>query len=322
MKQKTGLIIIFIIIVGFAANYFSKSFVGVSSKNSQKPSGDNGIINPKIDSGSILALVESSGAKEIVSLDGNGKSKTFYTDKNESSKIKKVSSVTASSQEILVVEGNNQLVSVQLDGTGKKTVYNSSFVLPLDFVQSPDTNKIAYLTFSNAEREYGYSLYLADSNGKNPRLITRQNQIIPELAWLDNNNLIFAQNIEENSTTRSILNKINVTSKAVEEVYSSTDEINSIYYDNDQITLNQSNTDTDQNTVIMLDKTGKNIKKVYTKKGGRLYYPRYSQAKNKLAYLLVSEVSNNLSGDIYLTDIKASTNQKVTSAIKLLSWIP
>ena len=59
------------------------------------------------------------------------------------------------------------LYSINEDGSGQKTKIINKFSTSQAPVINKDGSKIAYVNFSNAEFEYGFSLYVSDTDGNN-----------------------------------------------------------------------------------------------------------------------------------------------------------
>lgn len=135
----------------------------------------------------VVILESTRGISKLVSINTETKVRTtLYTDADESIKIKQVGNLTADGSQALVLMGDpaqdfgGGLYTIALDGSGTKTLLIDQFASPWPPVYSPDGNKIAYVFFSNAERESGFFLVVANRDGSNKRELVREDQAITQ----------------------------------------------------------------------------------------------------------------------------------------------
>lgn len=174
-------------------------------------------ISSPIFSQRLLYWEKNDNTNNIYAYDGE-KKHLLFTDSNEKQKILSFSNFSQGQTSLLALTSTNKndtlanLYLISLDGKGQMTEIAKDFSTnepPLPVI-SPDNQKIAYVNFSNAEADYGYSLYTMNIDGTNKRKITTEAQEISLLLWhqnsqsiiyLNNNNVIKQVQLNNQKTT-------------------------------------------------------------------------------------------------------------------------
>ncbi len=139
------------------------------------------------DNQALLVLVEQSGVRQVVRIEGQSKDrKVLFTDGDENLKIKQVGTMSFATNEVLVVMGSAEqqfggsLWAIATDGSGAKRRLIEEFASPWPPALSSDGQKIAYVFYSNAEQETGFSLVIARRDGSNKRELVRETTSITQ----------------------------------------------------------------------------------------------------------------------------------------------
>jgi preprotein translocase subunit YajC len=114
------------------------------------------------------------------------KIETLFTDKNEAFKVKAIAGQLTNNRIALFTEGDqNKILAVSLDGIAKTEVLFDNIGNPDLAAVSPDGKNLAFVFFSNVERDYGYNLYLRTNDNKEEALV-RSDDAITNLVWNGN----------------------------------------------------------------------------------------------------------------------------------------
>lgn len=122
--------------------------------------------------GKIYYFYSDEKVFNIYSKEDNQNQKLIYTDKNETEKVKYAHSITNDSKILAQIQNNSDplissLYLINTDGSGDKEKIVDSFNSSQAPIINPTSDKIAYVIFSNAERDYGYTLYIMSADGTN-----------------------------------------------------------------------------------------------------------------------------------------------------------
>jgi len=149
-----------------------------SPSNQSTPTVSESTNKDVIVSGVIFFLQKLSGYSEIYSINTQDNSKKLiFTDKDENLKIIQSQSMSISDKKLLVEMGNSSddysgsLWTISTDGKATKTKIIDNFSSTVSPRISHNGSKILYTIFSNVEPNYGFSLYAADINGQNKKVI-------------------------------------------------------------------------------------------------------------------------------------------------------
>lgn len=133
----------------------------------------------------LLAYTTTSAASEIVTVSlADQKKRIVFTDKDETLKVKGLRTATADGREVLTLMAKKDeargsvLALVPTDGSGKIRTLLENFGSSEIPIPSPDGKAIAYIVFSNAESDYGYSLFVMNNDGSNKRRILRSETML------------------------------------------------------------------------------------------------------------------------------------------------
>lgn len=183
-----------IICIGYFVGY---RVVGQKSPNQNLPTNSTetenttAIINNNSESIAVLVSKSSSSGTDLYRTELNsGKSKIIFSDKDEPNKIKQLGNLTADGKNFLAVMGNN-LYLISTDGKANKKQITSNFSSTSNILIDPTRKLIAYTLFSNAEPDYGFSIYTMSIDGKNKHQIYKNSTEISNLAFSSNGNKIY-----------------------------------------------------------------------------------------------------------------------------------
>lgn len=234
--------------------------------------------------------------------------KLIFTDKDENEKIIYTPGMSNNNTIIAVMASPDQtfggtLYSLSTDGSGQKTKLIDKFSTSQAPSISQDGTKIAYIHFSNAEFEYGFSLYVSDLNGKNQTKIDTDPSSISNFIFnTDSSAILYLKNNKIYSTT--------IDGKNTTVLY----ELNN----DDKLTglsCNIKPSDvlvTLQNKIIKLSTESKNTEKLFESNDtlSNAYY--ISNDEDKIAY-----IANNIINIIDLKNQSLSGN----NATNIIEWI-
>lgn len=142
----------------------------------------------------------SNNIYEIYNKKSSNNPTLIFTDKDENEKIIYTPSMSSNGKIIVVMAAPDQnfnasLYSINEDGSGQKTKIINKFSTSQAPVINKDGSKIAYVNFSNAEFEYGFSLYVSDTDGNNKVKIDTDPSLISNFIFnFDSNSLIYQKN--------------------------------------------------------------------------------------------------------------------------------
>lgn len=130
--------------------------------------------------GALYYQVAGTGGNEIFRLDlKTGEKKLVFTDKDEGLKIKQIGGIVTASKKVLLAMGEekslfaSELDFVSLDGKAVKEKLDVSLISPQPPSVSKDGEKIAYIIFNNAEKDFGFMLNIVDKNGQNKQQLAK-----------------------------------------------------------------------------------------------------------------------------------------------------
>ncbi|EKD56265.1 MAG: hypothetical protein ACD_58C00241G0002 [uncultured bacterium] len=198
------------------------------SQNNQNQGGgdlDTKKLVETIPTQKILYSIINDKYTDIYSYDfvTNKPSKVF-TDKDEVDKIKTISSITNEGKVLALMsqpgqEFSGKLYLIRTDGSGKKELLIDDFASPQPAQISPDGKKLCYILFSNSEKDFGFKLIEADSDGSNKKQLTTDTTNISQLGWSpDSNSFVY---IKSNNND---MYKINITTLKEEKITTFNDD--------------------------------------------------------------------------------------------------
>ncbi|OIP06171.1 hypothetical protein CO101_01940 [Candidatus Berkelbacteria bacterium CG_4_9_14_3_um_filter_39_23] len=119
-------------------------------------------------------LSENDATK--IYLKSEKENKLIYRDNDENDKVQKTYGVV--NNKIIIADSVNSSYKINMlntDGSGKKEVISSNIFSANAPEVSTDTTWLLTTTFSNAERDYGFSLFIQNISGANKRKISLTN---------------------------------------------------------------------------------------------------------------------------------------------------
>ena len=182
-KKSTALFYLFIVLAILAFTYFAMA------KNNNPSTAEFEII-PKTDSlpeVSNLTKIQEQPVKKTTNiyygLSENGATKIYlksakenkliYRDNDENSKVQKTYGIVNS--KIIIADSANSSYKINMldtDGSGKKEIFSSDIFSANAPEVSTDATLLLTTTFSNAERDYGFGLFMQNISGANKRKIS------------------------------------------------------------------------------------------------------------------------------------------------------
>ncbi len=310
MKNLFFLVLV-LLAIGVGAWFFNQKYLTQTSDKPTQITNSDTVI-----SGKILAQIKTGTRTDIISFNTDSKNKVLFTDQDEKQKISKVASINSGDKVLPVIMGD-QLFKIWLDGSGKKELLQSSFGAQ-DFGFSPDGKKIATISFSNAEKNYGYSLSISSIDGSTTKELVHSSDIIRELAWLDNSTIIY---IQDKGETVTILARVNIDSGKTQVIYTTDQEIYNFNLNHDKIVLSQGGNGPTKSSILKIDLNGKNSETLYSDTSGIIYYPYISPDGTKVVFLVSADVSDKPSGQMFLYDLKTKNKTSISQANKIIAWI-
>jgi len=296
------------ILVVIAVVYFNNNYVQAPAGSLLKPVTLPQEVS-KIDNGQIIFVKKINQNTLIQSVDTEGKAKTLFTDQDEKDKISSIGNFDAKSSRVALIMGKSNLVIIDLN-TAKKDLIGNNFTFP-DFVYDFETKEAAYISFSNVEKDYGYSI-LVDNFGGNIREIYRTDNEIANLGYT-----IKGISFIEDSSSGSELKTVNPKTKAQEKVYTAKNEIIDANTSDSLIIEGLVDKKSSQLGLIQ----GSKIKVIYENRKDLMSSPVKLANSEMIAFLALGEdLSEN--GIIYIVDQNGKNIKKIEQGIKILGWIP
>lgn len=341
MKSRSKLflgLILIVFIVAFGV-FFSKATPSEKqTSDSSKISSPQSVVSDSDNiSDEIIYLTNSTDTTNIYSMNPNDKSKKIvFTDKDENIKIKQCQSITLDGKKILAafnLKDDNFISSlwfISADGSGSKEKLLDSFASPLPPIVSPDGKKMAYTIFSNVELDYGFSLLIANNDGTNKQTIAKDKNSIANITFSPDNKYVFYSKGTESG--QSGLFRTALSSNESTEIYALKDK-EAIYSvsisKNNQIAISKGpigNNMLNEAEIYLLDINGKSVNQLFSNDTHENYLS-FSPDGTELAYMSIKYEANpknaNVSGTIYLADIKAKTFVSLNQdADIIVGWLP
>ena len=178
----------------------------------------NTTITPQVFSQKLIYWVKTGQINNIYAYDG-AKKQLLFTDGNEKQKVLTFSNLSSSNPSLLALTSTSQLVSIgnlyriSMNGQGNMVQIAKDFATiepPLPII-SPNNLKIAYVIFSNAEIDYGYSLYTMSTDGTNKRKIASEPDGIFSPVWSpDSQAIVYIKGVQGNG---SFIKRVNLSSQ-------------------------------------------------------------------------------------------------------------
>lgn len=330
-KKNNNLIytIVFIIITIGAISYYLSISKNDTNKNqnqdnTQKTETQNDSNTDKTQEpekqglnyyGKIYYIKNSNNTYQIFSKSHDSEEQLLYTDQDEKEKIKFAKSMTNTAKFLALISDPNQafggaLYLINADGSGKKEKIIDNFISPQPAIISPDEQKIAYILFSNAETEYGFSLYIMNINGENKIKIDSDSTTISNPVFDQNaKNIAYLKNKEIVSSSIDGVTKNNIYK------LNSNETLNSISWDiEEKILLAINDISQKKSKIISINTKNNDIKTIY-ESDSKISDPIWVDTElNKIAY------TNTDSGNIELVDLN-NNHIIITPSEGLIKWL-
>lgn len=306
MKNIWFGVIVFVLVV-LSVVYFNNNYV--------QPTGS--FLKPvnlpqeisKISEGQIIFAKKINQNTLIQSIDSSGEVKTLFTDQDEVEKIVRLGQLNLKTMELPAIVGKSTLIKIKLDGSAAKTVLSKDFSFT-EFTFNPIGDEVAYITFSNAEREYGYSIVTANLGGEEKKLYQSENKL-SNLKWMAS-----GIGFNEEATEESSAKIINTLDKGLATVYITKNNLYDINFA-DNLVIDKIS---DRNSAKLGLIQSKQIKVIYESKTNLLAYPIKSSSTDKIVFL-ANNKDGQENGIIYTIDVNGKNIQKIEQGIKILAWI-
>lgn len=167
----------------------------------------------------------------------DGEKKLIYTDSDE--KLKTLKALGLSQGQILIYEGDplqpeyGKISSLSLDGRAEKKIINNDFFSTSLPTLSPDGQKITSLSFSNAEADFGFTLFVQNLDGSNRQIIQKaETNFISPAFNHDQDKLAYIINQGE---VGSLIEISDLKAGNIEPVHTAKDIVTDLAWQNDNL---------------------------------------------------------------------------------------
>lgn len=300
------LIVLFLVIMGIW--YFNNAFLGNSANQKNvSPIKVEKVANSEL----VLTdqkIILASGNGIIELNPKGGSQKTLFTDKDETDKIQKIGGFAPIANELFVVASeSNNLDAIALDGSGKFKELVKSFGIPNDFKPSPDGKLVALTNFSNAERDYGFTLSGMDRDGSNAHELIKNEQEIGNLVWGGDASKIYYTLVKNGSTE---IGSFDLKTGKQATLYTTDKSIQSLSYSQDKLYYSQSSSNAGGSQVFELSATGES-KKLFESSG---------LAKNIQISADRINILYSTETELFIADLSGKNAKKLASNVKIYKW--
>lgn len=194
-RVKRLLFLLFSIAVLFIGYNFSsknQATTTTTSVTATSSVASTAAIQKPLDLKEIYFLQQSDKGKKIYRYDSQSKKQTlFFTDSDEKQKINAVLGLSDEGKVIVLLDGDGSksLAEISNDGKGTIKILNADY--QFQSVSRLGFNHVLTVSFSNAERDFGFKLITADLAGANLREISRQNLPFVDYQWGKTEKIIY-----------------------------------------------------------------------------------------------------------------------------------
>lgn len=334
MNKKISLIVIILLILALALFLLNKY---IFSKNSQTPTKTgtaplfkpvtNKESNPKI-SGKLLYVVYSDKNEIYLSnLDGS-ENKIVFTDADRDLKVKKISNVADLAKEVLIFSKTNDedfngtLELAKVDSSGQTEKVSDKFPQVESISLSPDAKEIGYVSFSNVEADYGYSLYTMTNKGENLRQLARSELEISSPSWSPNsNNIAYIQN----KSDADDINIINLESGKIRTIFSTEQNIYSLSWNSESKLIFGFNPKDNfkKSEIDVISEKGKDRVKI-TSNDEMILNFGFLSSSNQLGFLKANyddKINAQKEGEIDILNTYDNSIKKISTGRQVLGWL-
>lgn len=336
MKKSTSKSLFFTFLLAFCiiiAGYFLSRGSGTQEpiNGSQSLNQGGGEIESSQSTeikGSIVYLTRDSKGSDIYTVSVNSQPQKVFTDKDEDLKIKSAQSLTLSGKILTEMASVDQqfgssLYFIYTDGSGKKEKIVEEFASTQSPIISPNGKKIAYIVFSNAEADYGFSLYVMNNDGSNKQKITNDSSGLHILSWNpESNQLAF---LKGNDPKQSIIYTADLKGDQAKELISFKEKVYSLDWEKQGFVFTKGPTEQEINKVevFKMDSDGKNTKRL-TNNETHENFCYFSQNGKTIGYLSVkydNNIDNTKTGEINTIDLNGENGKKIAEGNYLIGWL-
>ncbi|MCL5795494.1 MAG: hypothetical protein M1338_03990, partial [Patescibacteria group bacterium] len=225
----------------------------------------------------------------------------------------------------------NQSLWVVNTGKGEKTELINNFASSVPPAISGDGKKVAYTVFSNAERDYGFTLLVSAIDGLNKVKLDNDGFSISCLAFSPNNDYVAYTKSTDNSKVRSAIYKSKVDGTEVKEIYQTGEKeiIYSLDWTNDQIAFSKGptgNNNLNKSEIYTITDDGKNLKQI-TNNDYHENFINFSADGKNIAYLAITYEDNPQtaakSGEIHIYSLEDKKDNNLNQQTdRIIGWIP
>lgn len=265
--------------------------------------------------GKIYFIKKTDGIYQIYSKENDNPEQLLYTDHDEDEKVKFAKSMTNSQKFLALIAPadlayGGSLYLISADGSGNKEKIVDQFVSPQPPIISPDEEKIAYVLFSNAEMEYGFSLYIMDLNEENKVKIDSDPTMLSNPAFDQN-----AKNIAYLKNTEIITSDIDGKQKDVIYTLDKNESLNTINWNiGDKILIAIKNNNQNKTTLIAIDNKNKSTQAIYESEGN-LTDPIWIDTElNLIAFI------NSDNNQLEIVDLNQNS-KNISQATGIIKWL-
>ncbi len=308
-------VILALALVGAGAWYFNKYYLNKTAsetaQNVSKPV-ETETNEMKLTTEKLIFAATQASAKTINSIDVQGNMSMLFTDSDEAQKIKKIGYLALSAREAPLIVGENSLVAVKLDGSGKSEALGNQTTASF----SPDAKRISFINFSNAERNFGYSLFVEDINGENSKKLATSPVQMRNPVWGEADQLYYLQESED----KTAIMKVSTSVDEPQKIYDTTENIYSLGFSGGKIVFSQGPSGAKQSVIFIMTDSGESQKILL--EDGIIYDPVISGDGLNVAYLKSAAAGDEPSGDIFLASLDGKNKKTLTKGIKILGWLP
>lgn len=314
--KNIWLVILALVVVGGAAWYFNKNFLDKTSPNlSPATPTQTDVSGMKLTAEKLIVENTSGQVKVINDITTAGIINKLFSD--ESIKISKIGTLAIKTREVPIITPDGSLTAVKLDGSGKTETLIKSLGTPSDFALSADGKSVCFVSYSNAERNIGYSLNVANRTGENLSDLVRIEQAITDPVWIADGKSIYY--LQDNPDNTAIM-KIALADGKAQEIYTTEDNIYSLGISSEKIIFSQGVEGEIQSAIYTIEGT-EDPKQILTE-NAIIYYPTISGDSINIAYLTSGEATDAPAGDIIVASADGQTKKVLTKGIKILGFLP
>ncbi len=288
--------------------------------------------NAEQPTGNLIILTKTKGTTEIQRLEiSTKKVTTLFSDKDKSKKIVFASPASRDGDTLvaLLSEDPNlagDLVAISLDGSGKSSTLIENFISTNPPVISPDKSKLAMVSFSNAEPNFGFNLVIMDVNGKNQKTLATDSSGISHPAFSpDGKQIAYIQGAEAKTNQIKTVATDGSKNQALFEIKGKIIED----FDWNPLGLltlsaiDETKKSPGDSEVYIADPKSKELGQI-TKNNLAERTPKLAPDGNGIAYIQIAgDKATNLGqlGDLMVSYTDSTNQTKISTASQILGWV-